>query len=110
MFLVSIKSNFTSALSCSFPTFPYQASRSIQKTKWKSLMKFFIKRRTFQKMYGWHGLEHQIVEYLKKEKVMTDRQTDRQADRQTDRQADRQTNGQSKFPLVDLTPSVEGVD
>ena len=49
-------------------------------------------------MYGWHGLEHQIVEYLKKEKVMTDKQTHRHTDTQTE------------FPLVDSTPSVEGVE
>ena len=48
----------------------------------------------FQKMYGLHGLNHQIIEYLKKEKVITDRQTDTQ----------------TEFPLVDSTPSVEGVE
>ena len=31
----------------------------------------------FQKIYGLHGVKHQIIEYSKKEKVMTDRQTDR---------------------------------
>ena len=31
----------------------------------------------FQKIYGLHGLNHQIIEYSKKEKVITDRQTDR---------------------------------
>ena len=41
---------------------------------------------SFQKIYGLHGLDHQIIEYLKKEKVITDRQTNRQTDRQTDRQ------------------------
>ena len=39
-----------------------------------------------------HGLDHQIIEYSKKEKVMTDKQTDTQ----------------TEFPLVDSTPSVEG--
>ena len=48
----------------------------------------------FQKIYGLHGLDHQIIEYLKKEKVMTDRHTDRQ----------------TEFPLVDSTPSEEGVE
>ena len=43
---------------------------------------------SFQKIYGLHGLEHHIIEYSKKEKVMTDRQTDGQTDRQTE------------FPLV----------
>ena len=33
----------------------------------------------FQKIYGLHGLNHQIIEYSKKEKVLTDRQMDRQA-------------------------------
>ena len=33
---------------------------------------------SFQKIYGLHGLDHQIIEYSKKEKVMTDRQTHRQ--------------------------------
>ena len=49
---------------------------------------------SFQKIYGLDGLNHQIVEYSKKEKVMTDTQTDRQ----------------TEFPLVDSTPSVEGVE
>ena len=40
---------------------------------------------SFQKIYGLHGLNHQIIEYSKKEKVMTDKSTDRQTDRQTDR-------------------------
>ena len=31
---------------------------------------------------GLHGLNHQIIEYSKKEKVITDRQTDKQTDRQ----------------------------
>ena len=53
---------------------------------------------SFQKIYGLHGLNHQIIEYSKKEKVITDRQTHRHTDRQTE------------FPLVDWTPSVEGVE
>ena len=48
----------------------------------------------FQKIYGLHGLNHQIIEYSKKEKVMTDKHTDTQ----------------TEFPLVDSTPSVEGVE
>ena len=44
-----------------------------------------------QKIYGVHSVNHQIIEYSKKEKVMTDRQTDRQ----------------TEFPLVDSTLSVE---
>ena len=48
----------------------------------------------FQKIYGLHGVKHQIIEYSKKEKLMMDRQTDRQ----------------TEFPLVDSTPSVEGVE
>ena len=48
----------------------------------------------FQKIYGLHGLNRQIIEYSKKEKVITDRQTDTQ----------------TEFPLVDSTPSVEGVE
>ena len=48
----------------------------------------------FQKIYGLHGVKHQIIEYSKKETVMTDRQTHRQ----------------TEFPLVDSTPSVEGVE
>ena len=48
---------------------------------------------SLQKIYGLHGLNHQIIEYSKKEKVITDTQTDRQ----------------TEFPLVDSTPSVEGV-
>ena len=52
----------------------------------------------FQKIFGLHGLNHQIIEYSKKEKVMTDKSTDRPTDRQTE------------FPLVDSTPSVEGVE
>ena len=45
----------------------------------------------FQKIYGLHGLNHQIIEYSEKEKVITDRQTNRQTDRdkQTDRETDR---------------------
>ena len=53
---------------------------------------------SFQKIYGLHGLNHQIIEYSKKEKVMTDKQIHRPTDRQTE------------FPLVDSTPSVEGVE
>ena len=33
----------------------------------------------FQKTYGLHGLKHQIIEYLKKEKLMTDKRTNRQS-------------------------------
>ena len=40
---------------------------------------------SFQKIYGLHGLNHQIIEYSKKEKVMTDKQTHRQTHRQTER-------------------------
>ena len=36
---------------------------------------------SFQKMYGLHGLNHQIIEYSKKEKVITDKQTNKQTDR-----------------------------
>ena len=53
---------------------------------------------SFQKIYGLHGLDHQIIEYSKKEKVITDKQIHRHTDRQTE------------FPLVDSTPSVEGVE
>ena len=53
---------------------------------------------SFQKIYGLHGLNHQIIEYSKKEKVITDKQTHTHTDRQTE------------FPLVDSTPSVEGVE
>ena len=28
---------------------------------------------SFQKIYGLHGLNHQIIEYMEKEKVMTDK-------------------------------------
>ena len=49
---------------------------------------------SFQKIYGLHGLDHQIIEYSPKEKVITDTQTDRH----------------TEFPLVDSTPSVEGVE
>ena len=45
---------------------------------------------SFQKIYN-----HQIIEYTKKEKVITDKHTDTQIDRQTE------------FPLVDSTPAVE---
>ena len=37
---------------------------------------------SFQKIYGLHGLNHQIIEYSKKEKVITDKRTDRQTDTQ----------------------------
>ena len=33
---------------------------------------------SFQKIYGLHGLNHQIIKYSKKEKVTTDRQTNGQ--------------------------------
>ena len=33
---------------------------------------------SFQKIYGLHGLNHQIIEYSKKEKVMTDKSIDTQ--------------------------------
>ena len=36
----------------------------------------------FQKIYGLHGVHHQIMEYLEKEEVMTYRQTGRQTDKQ----------------------------
>ena len=45
---------------------------------------------SFQKIYGVHSVNHQIIEYSKKEKVITDRHTE--------------------FPLVDSTPFVEGVE
>ena len=35
----------------------------------------------FQKIYGLHGLNHQMIEYSKNEKVITDKQTDRHTDR-----------------------------
>ena len=44
---------------------------------------------SFQKIYCVHGVNHQIIEYSKKEKVITDRQTNRQTDTQTE------------FPLVE---------
>ena len=31
---------------------------------------------SFQKIYGLHGLNNQIIEYSKKEKVITDKQTE----------------------------------
>ena len=40
---------------------------------------------SFQKIYGLHGLDHQIIKYSKKEKVITDRHTHRHTDTQTDR-------------------------
>ena len=42
--------------------------------------------RCFQKMYGLHDLNLKIIEYLKKEKLLTDKQMDRQIE----------------FPFVDL--------
>ena len=53
---------------------------------------------SLQKIYGLHGLNHQIIEYSKKEKAITDKQTHTHTHRQTE------------FPLVDSTPSVEGVE
>ena len=50
---------------------------------------------SFQKIYGLHGLNHQIIEYSKKEKVITEYG---------------ETDTQTEFPLVDSTPSVEGVE
>ena len=47
---------------------------------------------SFQKIYGLHGLNHQIIEYLKNEEVI----------------ADKQTHTQTEFPLVDSTPSRRG--
>ena len=35
-----------------------------------------------QKIYGLHGLNHQIIEYSKKEKVITDKQTHTHTDTQ----------------------------
>ena len=35
----------------------------------------------FQKIYGLHGVNHQIIQYSEKEKVITDRQTNKQTDR-----------------------------
>ena len=37
---------------------------------------------SFQKIYGLHGLNHQIIEYSKKEKVITDKQTHTHTDTQ----------------------------
>ena len=34
----------------------------------------------FQKIYGLHGIKHQIIEYSKKEKVMTDKSRDPQTE------------------------------
>ena len=45
---------------------------------------------SFQKIYGLHGLDHQMIEFSKKENGQTDKRTE--------------------FPLVDSTPSVEGVE
>ena len=46
---------------------------------------------SFQKIYGLHGLNHQIIEYSKKEKS-----------------DDGQIYRHTEFPLVDSTPSVDG--
>ena len=45
-----------------------------------------------QKIYGLHGLNHQIIEYSKKEKVITDKRTDRHTDRQTHTHTHTQTD------------------
>ena len=34
----------------------------------------------FQKIYGLHGVNHQIIQYLEKGEVITDRQTDKQTE------------------------------
>ena len=47
--------------------------------KWEVLAASMM---SFQKIYGLHGLDHQIIEYSKKKIVITDRQTNRQTDRQ----------------------------
>ena len=49
---------------------------------------------SFQKIHGLHGLNHQIIKYSKKEKVITDKQTDTH----------------TEFPLIDSTSSEEGVE
>ena len=36
---------------------------------------------SFQKIYGLHGLNHQIIEYMEKEKVITDKQINKSTDR-----------------------------
>ena len=38
----------------------------------------------FQKICGLHGVDHQIIQYSEKEKVITDKSTDRPTDRQTE--------------------------
>ena len=38
----------------------------------------------FQKMYGLHSVNHQIIQYSEKEKVITDRQMDGQTNKQTE--------------------------
>ena len=48
---------------------------------------------SFQKIYDLQGLNHQIIEYWKKGKSDYG-----------------QTDTQTEFPLVDSTPSVEGVE
>ena len=42
--------------------------------------------------------------------IVLSSQTDRHTDRQTHGQTDTQTDRQTEFPLVDSTPSVEGVE
>ena len=59
--------------------------------KWAVLVASMM---SFQKINGLHGLNHQIIEYSKKEKVITYGHTDRQ----------------TEFPLADSTPSVKGVE
>ena len=38
----------------------------------------------FQKIFGLHGVNHQIIQYSEKEKVMTDRHTDKWTNGQTE--------------------------
>ena len=42
----------------------------------------------FQKIFGLHGVNHQIIQYSEKEKVITDKSIDRPTDRPTDRQTE----------------------